>query len=84
MKQQELKNSESEDDGMFYLFSIILNSLFTVLYSRCHVGQLGISLVRTTYDNDANSFIHLHYSLLQFAVSFYRGNRQNMFTKQTA
>jgi hypothetical protein len=54
VKQQELKNSESEDDSMFNQLSIVLNSLFK------YVGQLGLDLVRRTYDDDDDSiFIHL-------------------------
>jgi hypothetical protein len=57
VKQEELQNSESEDDSMFYLFSILLNSLHVHHFK--YVGQLDLGLVRRTYDDDAYTFIHL-------------------------
>jgi hypothetical protein len=80
VKQKELKNSESENDSMFYLFSIFLNLLCS-LYIRRPLGQ---GLVRRTYDNDVNTFIPLFTVLTialcgefpswQLAENFYKAN----------
>jgi hypothetical protein len=80
--QQELNSSEYEDDSMFYLFSIFLNSLFTILYTLLRWLTWPKSIVRRTYDDDANTFRPIHlftesqYLLLQHAETFYRGSWQ--------
>jgi hypothetical protein len=57
VKQQEFENSESEDAIMFYVFNFREFAMFTNLFTLANV--LGLDLVRRTYDDDDNTFIHL-------------------------
>jgi hypothetical protein len=58
VKQQEL-NSESEDYSMFYVFKFLE---FAVHYFT-YVGQLGLGIVRRTYNDDDKHIYSLFYSI---------------------